>query len=157
TFLTLNTSFTITWDGEYCHIDNRSLKIEETLEIHIQGDPMSFYIMSFDDRQAVYDTSSVKSLTFGKNDYDDIKIAQITIDFVLIRANRQSNFTLYRYECELFCNFKSINKKHSLKMGDQIFFEGINMVIGNDEVQITTSSPITTTLIPLNKSQSIFD
>lgn len=157
TLFDLDQSISITWDGEYGHIDNRLLEVGKKVDININNFVMTFDIIANDNKQMVYDISSKKNLTFGREDYDDVKVSSVNVDFIMTRETLESNFILFRNSGELFCNFKSVEDYVMLKRGDQLFFDGVTMIVGNGDIHVINFSSITTSLPPLKNTKGLFE
>ncbi|HLR70278.1 MAG TPA: type VII secretion protein EssC [Pseudogracilibacillus sp.] len=158
TFLELDHSIVVTWDGEVCHVDNNQIRLHETLTVTIDNKPMCFYVISKEHTYVhAYDTTTEYSLTFGKNHYDNITIKETDIDFVLTREDLSSQFTLHRNGGDIYCNYAKVEESVSLEFGDQLFFDGITVIVGDGFIQlIAPMHKCTTNLIPLNREESYY-
>lgn len=138
TFLSLRHSFVINWDGERCHVEGNEIGVNNKFVTDVEGTPMSFYILSQADAQS-YDSTAALSITVGTTVFDDVQIKDTTVDFVLTRKEPNSLFSLYVNEGEIYHNYSLAKKKTLLEHGDQLFFDGITIIVGNGDIQVICS------------------
>lgn len=159
TFAALTESFVVKWDGENCEIDGKQLQINEKLELVIEGKTMQLYLLQIgQNSKQVFDCASKLSLTIGKNNYDDITIRETNVDFIMARDDLTSPFQLYLNDGNVYHNFIKVDKDIQLEIGDQIFFDGVKLIVGEGEIQLIISpEKLATKLIGLKKSQSAYE
>lgn len=158
TFLELDDTFFIEWDGEACHINEELLHLNEQVIIQVNDQPMYFYLLDMGSKNKnVYDIAPVYSITFGADDYDDIKIKDTTIDFVLIREELGNCFAIDVHHGPVYHNFSRLTRNALLEAGDQIYFEGVSMIVGEDDIQIIAANyRVIAKLVPLMASDATF-
>ncbi|MBT2730749.1 type VII secretion protein EssC [Bacillus sp. ISL-75] len=149
TFLDLNPGLSIMWDGAACTIGNLQLQVNECLTLNTHDEPIQVYIKEEAER-CVYDTTENYSITFGANDYDDVRIENAALDFVLIREHLGDPFKLEIFEGQIYHNYVRTTGVVLLEPGDQLFFDGMMMKIGQEDLEILgVESIITTKLVRL--------
>ncbi|WP_144555513.1 type VII secretion protein EssC [Bacillus sp. X1(2014)] len=149
TFIDFHPELSIMWDGTACTIGSQQLRINECLTLNTHDNAIQIYIME-ETEWCVYDTTQNFSITFGANDYDDVRIENAALDFVLIREKLGNPFKLEVFTGEVYHNYVRTTGVVELEPGDQLFFEGMMMKLGQDELAILgAESIITTKLIRL--------
>ncbi len=135
TFKDLHTSLMIDWDGVSCIIDEQQLQLNECLTLKQQNDPIRFYLVE-ENEWCRYDTAQHYSVTFGANDFDDVRIKETTADLVLIREQLGAPFRLEVYDGEVYHNFIRTTGDVTLEQGDQLFFDGFIVRVGKDDLEV---------------------
>ncbi|MEN1967623.1 type VII secretion protein EssC [Lentibacillus sp. N15] len=155
TFFSLDRSVNVSWDGDVCHIDDHLLHINEQLTV--TGElPIHFYLTDATESH-IYDIAGKRSITFGTHDYDDVTIADVTVDFILLRDHDGENFYLEVHEGDIYHNFSRVNGYIQLTPGDQLFFDGVMVLVRRDDIQIQTpKKQIASKLVPLVKADNYF-
>src|SRR5690625_3885884 len=156
TFASLANPFRLKWDGETCHIEGYELHLDGRLELNVEGIPMVFYIVPNGASNSIaYDTTTEQSITFGANEFDDFTIENTDVDLVFTREDDHSTYVLYCNEGDVYHNFSKVEDKIAIETGDQLFFDGIIVTIGEGDVQITSSSNrVKSRLISLHHNES---
>lgn len=149
TFLAMDTQLSIEWDGELCIINHTKLASNEQLTLKLATDSMHFYLIEANEWE-IYDSASKYSLTFGPNEYDEVKIEHTNVDFLLIRKQLESSFELKVYSGQVYHNYNLTKGDVVLESGDQLYFDGVFVKITEAEIQfLACESRITTKLVPL--------
>lgn len=134
----------IEWSGEVCKIGDQRLKDNGKLTITLTETPLHLYLTDETEWQ-VYDTARQYSMTFGKNEYDDVWLQNSTVDLILIRDQLGASFKLESYDGLVYHNFSKTNGNVVLEPGDQLFFDGLLMNIGKDEIEILKTDVVKST------------
>lgn len=152
TFLALDHSLSVTWDGKACNIEGNVLHINESLTIN-QADPLHFYLTDVKERH-IYDTTGKHSVTFGGNEYDDVQIEGVNVDFTLIREHAQSLFKLEIHKGDIYHNYYRTTGNVCLEPGDELFFDGVTVLINDESIQVITAKRLSSKLVPLVETDS---
>ncbi len=150
TFLSLETEVTVSWDGTSCEVNEQVLQMNDRLVIAIGGAHLTLYLLNYgDDTISTLDTTDQLNLTFGKEKYDDIAINDTNVEFMLTRSDRSLPFTLFMNEGIVYHNYVQVTDPIKLAVGDQLFFDGVFVLVGNGDVSVGTPiERLTTKLIP---------
>lgn len=156
TFLSLENSITVKWDGSTCDIEGTKLNVNESHVLPTNNKSIYFYLQNIDeDYIHTYDVSAELTVTFGSNTYDDMQIKETTVDFVLTREEPDAAFTLYVNEGIVYHNFALVRQKMALNIGDNIFFDGMTLIVGEGNIQlISPPDTMNTELIKLYKERA---
>ncbi|MBV7509286.1 type VII secretion protein EssC [Bacillus sp. sid0103] len=144
TFIDLHPALSIMWDGAVCTIGKQQLQLNECLTLNTHDEPIQIYFKEETER-CVYDTTENYSITFGANDYDDVKIKNAALDFVLIREHLGDPFKLEVFDGQVYHNYVRTTGVLLLEPGDQLFFDGMMMKIGQEELEILGADSIIAT------------
>ncbi|MFB6468431.1 type VII secretion protein EssC [Cytobacillus sp. Hz8] len=157
TFRNFSPAILIRWDGEQCKVGERFLRENEGMTLnHPSGDVHLFFVDAEESKK--YDSSNLYRMTFGANEYDDVKVNQGTVDFVLIRDELGTAFKLEVYQGKVFHNFIQTKGNVLLEPGDQLYSEGMIVKIGKNDIEIIASDLfVTTKLIRLFHSEQNFN
>lgn len=97
-----------------------------------------------------YDISAELGVTIGSDKASDIVLSDVDADFVLLRDQKTTDFTLTLYEGEVYHNFERVTQKKVLQAGDQLYVGGIHFQIEKEAITIIAASGQTTSrLAPL--------
>lgn len=97
-----------------------------------------------------YDISAELGVTIGSDKASDIVLSDVDVDFVLLRDQKTTAFTLTLYEGEVYHNFERVTQKKVLQAGDQLYVGGIHFQIEKEAITIIAASGQTTSrLAPL--------
>ena len=107
TFLNIETQIPITWDGESCRIGNELLKPNNQVTKNVSDHAMNFYLLEANE-WAIYDVASTYSLTFGPNDYDEVKIENTTVDFLFSRTQLEGAYELKVFSGQVYHNYSLV-------------------------------------------------
>ena len=156
TFLNIETQIPITWDGESCRIGNELLKPNNQLTKNVSDHAMNFYLLEANE-WAIYDVASTYSLTFGPNDYDEVKIENTTVDFLFSRTQLEGAYELKVFSGQVYHNFSLVTGSVMLEPGDQLYVDGVLIKIGKDELQfLADKNRVTTKLARLMEKANEF-
>src|SRR5690625_1998474 len=150
TFLSLETEVTVSWDGTLCEVNEQVLQMNDRLVIKIGEAQLTLYLLNHgDDTISTLDTTDQLNVTFGKEMYDDIAINDTNVEFLLTRSDRSLPFTLFMNEGIVYHNYVQVTDPIKLAVGDQLFFDGVFVLVGNGDVSVGTPiEKLTTKLIP---------
>ncbi|QKY69802.1 type VII secretion protein EssC [Lentibacillus sp. CBA3610] len=155
TFSTLGLSIAVMWDGEECYINDQLLEKYKQLTV-TDDDTVKFYLTETTDIH-IYDIAGRHSITFGAHDYDDVSITDTNADFILVREQARQGFRLEVYEGNVFHNFSLVTTDIHVESGDQLFFDGAEILIHEEDIQINPSwNSLTSKLVPLEESDDHF-
>ncbi|GIO23676.1 type VII secretion protein EssC [Oceanobacillus sp. J11TS1] len=135
TFLPLKQCLSIAWNGEACIIADDVLYANEQKMVHIEGRPMHFYLSDVKGGDA-YDIAAKRSITFSSNQYDDVCVSGTSVDFVLLRERIERLFKLEVHQGEVFHNYVRISGDVVIEPGDQLFFDGVTVIMGEEDMHI---------------------
>lgn len=135
TFSDLHPSMVMDWDGEGCKIAGQQLRDNESLEMKHRDGLITIYLRE-DTEWSSYDTTHRHSITAGANDYDDIVLANATVDLALIRSRIGEPFKLEVYNGQVFHNFSLAGRDVVLEPGDEVFIDGLIVKIGKDDIRV---------------------
>lgn len=143
----------VNWDGESCRIGNEQLKVQEKITREIDGITLAFYICENRGLNKLYDCANKLEISFGRDDYDDFSFEHENIDFVLSRENVESHFTLYVNRGEVYHNYVRVQENVKIQTGDQIFFAGVTVIVGDDQIELSAPlNQMTTNMIEIPKT-----
>ncbi|MBM7541133.1 type VII secretion protein EssC [Amphibacillus cookii] len=135
TIPSLKRTITIVWEGQVCLIDKQVLDQQCLIPIE-DGESITFYLID-DSRTFLYDIADKDMVTISKHEYDDIVIQDIETNFIIYRERQ--GYTLEKYDGQAFQNGSKIEKNGLLEYGDQLFFDGVKLIVWQDEVMIFPS------------------
>ncbi|MGC4376903.1 type VII secretion protein EssC [Fictibacillus sp. Mic-4] len=144
TFPKLDQPLDIEWDGEMCKIGNHSLLLNKSLTVHHSNCVLKFHLMEFD-KWLVYDTSPHHRISFGTNEYDDVKVRNTKVDMALTRQELGQAFRLEAYNGEVYHNCIRLEEDVILQPGDQVFFDGVLIQVGKNEIRVLPSDTFVST------------
>ncbi|CDQ40394.1 type VII secretion protein EssC [Virgibacillus salexigens] len=134
-FPNLKQTLQIDWDGRSCTLDGQQLNEDIQLNPAL---PIDVYVMD-EGSEYLFDIAGKESITFGPNYYDDVTINQTEVDFILIRQAPNQLFTLEGQKGNIYHNFQLIEDPVQVEPGDQLFTDGVCIVVGANYLQINTS------------------
>jgi len=135
TFIELNPSLEIYWDGAGCKIGEKLLCVNESLTLKHHDDFIHLYLKETNE-WCIYDTTQHFNITIGANDYDDVTIVNASVDMVLIREQLGDPFKLEVLNGQVYHNFICTTGSMLLEPGDQLFFAGVMVKIGKDDLEV---------------------
>ncbi|MBU9723484.1 MULTISPECIES: type VII secretion protein EssC [Bacillaceae] len=139
TFPQLKEPFSINWDGEVCEILIHQLKGNDGLTLGLDEGEMSFYLSDTRER-LIYDTTGKLSVSFGDTEFDDVMIPAVKSHVVLQRSNINEQFELVVHHGEVFHNFIAKTGSIKLEDGDQLFMNGINVIVNKENIEVEPSN-----------------
>src|SRR5699024_12105243 len=83
-------------------------------------------------------SAAKRSITFGANEYDDVSVSGTSVDFILIREHAEQLFKLGVQEGTIYHNFSRTTGNVYMEPGDQLFFDGITILINKESLEIFT-------------------
>src|SRR5690625_1049194 len=159
TIPSLMETFVIQWDGEACQIGEHRFSENEQYEQTTNGESIHFYLAPFASNEftTVFDCANHLEISFGTNPYDDCYSENLRADIVLSRENLHRYFTLYVHRGEVYHNFKRVLESVPVQVGDQIFFDGIVVAIGEKDLEIVAPKNFRAKLVEIPKSKQYDD
>ncbi|WP_339177701.1 type VII secretion protein EssC [Oceanobacillus sp. FSL W7-1293] len=149
TFQSLKQQLPIAWNKEACIIADDVLHVNEQKVIQIESQPMHFYLLDTEPG-VVYDIAGKRSTTFSSKEYDDVSVSGTSVNFVLLREQVEWLFKLEVYQGEIFHNYVRTSGEVAVEPGDHLFFEGVTMIMGHEEIQmIAPKDSVSSKLVPL--------
>ncbi|WP_249872489.1 type VII secretion protein EssC [Oceanobacillus saliphilus] len=147
TFPGLNGSLTVKWDGKACRVGEELF--HNHLSKQVSGQAMEFYLLHLD-QGYFYDIAGKQSITCSASDYDDVVIHDTTANFVLLRREATLPFTLDVQQGDVYHNFAIVKGQVTVEPGDQLFIDGVIIVVNHNDIQITASKkPFRSRLVAL--------
>ena len=138
TFLNLDNPIFIEWNGEYCQMGDQSLRMNEHLTFNHGGQSIHLFLTEEKEWQR-YDTAGQYSMTFGSKEYDDVVVKDTSVDFVLIREELGQPFRLEVNDGQVYHNYYRTMGNVELEPGDQLYFAGMIVKVGKDDIEILAS------------------
>lgn len=153
TFFTLETEFTVHWDGTICTIDDEKLEMHHCIERVLDGEPIRLYLVNYTpETMHTVDVSDRTTVTFGKEKFEDVMVEKTNVDFMLSRDGLNISFNLFVSEGKVYHNYAQVNSNIELSIGDQLFFDGVFVLVGADNLKlIIPRERLTTNLITYYK------
>lgn len=146
----------IEWNGKSCEVGGQILHENGFLALNHQSERLELYLMNLDERRK-YDTSNLSRITFGSNEFDDIRVNDSIIDLIFIRDELGSLFKLQVYQGQVFHNFSPALGDSLLEPGDQLYFDGILIIMGQNHLEILAhESKYSSRLVPLYGNEGSF-
>lgn len=147
-FKTMSRPMSIEWDGERCYVYDEQINTNGPLKYHEQSGLVFF--LADPEKSAVFDISDRSTVSVGRYPFNEIQIEGIEADFLLERADGTHAFSLDVYEGHVFHNFKRVDKQITVNPGDQLFVDGVKLVIRGNDIEIFSSGKgLSTSLIEL--------
>ncbi|MFB1052165.1 type VII secretion protein EssC [Paraliobacillus sp. JSM ZJ581] len=153
TFPQLDQSISIVWDGSACHVNEQV--INEIAEIPLSnGETILLYLMD-KDKAYLYDIAAKESITISQKKYDDVVIEGVETEILLFRE--KAGFIFEIHNGIVYHNFSATKGNDYIENGDQLFFDGVRVVVRNDEIEVTPSErTITSKLVLLTNREEQF-
>ncbi|SHM54986.1 type VII secretion protein EssC [Gracilibacillus kekensis] len=153
TFLSVEQSISVRWDGESCFVVDERLETSKEISLS-NGKTIIFYLTTTDEMK-LFDIAGLSHLSVSKNDYDDIMLEGVDADLVLLRE--KNGFRLEVHDGEVFHNFSRAQGNEQIGIGDQLFFEGVKIIIREEDVEVYPSGrKLSSQLIELIDSEDGF-
>ncbi|MBO1910901.1 type VII secretion protein EssC, partial [Microvirga sp. 3-52] len=97
------------------------------------------------------------NLTFGPNDYDEVKIQNSTVDFLFSRTQLEEAYELKVFSGRVYHNHSLVIGSVMLEPGDQLYVDGVLIQIGSDDIQfLAGENHVTTKLARLMEKANEF-
>ncbi|HDR4571463.1 type VII secretion protein EssC [Bacillus cytotoxicus] len=137
----LDESIEMNWDGELSvwKIKGQTLLLNEVNIIPLKNDKTMRIWITTVEESVIYDTSTRRSIAISKNDYDDITVHGATVDVLLIRESLDDPFKIHVYEGSVFHNYSKVEETAIVEHGDHLYFDGVTIHIGSEDVQMFAS------------------
>ncbi|PED05902.1 type VII secretion protein EssC [Bacillus pseudomycoides] len=134
----LDESLLLNWDSELeaWKIGEQVLYFNKANTIQLKNNKTMRIWIATVEEVIVYDTSTKYSIAISKNDYDDITVHDATTDFLFIRETLDEPFKINVYEGNVFHNYSKLEGTANLEAGDHLYFDGVTIQIGSEDVQI---------------------
>ncbi len=147
TFLGLDQSFRINWDGNEAFVGKN--KLETQMSIPVADHLMELSLLDAKKSYA-YDIAGRNIVTIGSNSYDDILLPDASADLVLHRQDDGMSFKLANQGTTVYHNFMAVDRQTVIFPGDQLFMDGTIIYVGKDDLQVMTSKQqLTSKLVEL--------
>lgn len=137
-------TFEVEWDGEVCKIGKDILLLNETISIEA-GNKTIYLYWTENSNSQIFDITNQHTITFGPNEFDDVRIKNAAADVLLIRNELGKPFELEVYSGQVYHNFFRIKGNVILKPGDQLYFDGLLLKIGKHDIEFLTYEMIEAT------------
>ncbi|SFJ95945.1 type VII secretion protein EssC, partial [Bacillus sp. 71mf] len=157
TYADLETRVVVKWDGEVWNIENEALRVNEHVTIDITKEKQMHFYLTEAGEEYVYDTASKYSISFGATDRDDVMIKNMKANLLFIRETLGDRFKVVVNDGYVYHNLFRITGEEVLEPGDQLYFDGITIKVGKEDIQILASSNrVTAKLTPLIEADNDF-
>ncbi|MGG0396709.1 type VII secretion protein EssC [Bacillus toyonensis] len=151
TYADLETRVVVKWDGEAWKLEGQLLCVNEHVTLDITKEKqMHFYLMDAGE-EYVYDMASKFSISFGTTGYDDVTIKNMTATSLLfIRETLGDCFKVVVNDGYVYHNFFRMTGEEILEPGDNLYFDGVIIKVGKEDIQLLASpNRVTSKLTPL--------
>ncbi|MGG0725616.1 FtsK/SpoIIIE N-terminal domain-containing protein [Bacillus mycoides] len=141
----------LNWNNEVNAWMVESQLIEFNKEFEIgknQGVSLKVFI-SIIGTTKVFDIGTKHSLTISQNSYDDIAITGSSVDLILSRETLYDSFKVNVYDGAVFHNYTKLNDSVMLEAGDQLYFDGVLMEIGSEDIQVLSAEDNVKSTLPI--------
>ncbi|SFD42635.1 DNA segregation ATPase FtsK/SpoIIIE, S-DNA-T family [Bacillus sp. 491mf] len=157
TYTDLETRVVVKWDGEVWNLENEALHVNEHVTVDITNEKQMHFYLTDAEEEYVYDTASKYSISFGATDRDDVIIKNMKASLLFIRETLGDCFKVIVNDGYVYHNFFRMTGEEMLEAGDQLYFDGVTIKVGKEDIQILASSNrITTKLTPLIEADNDF-
>ncbi|PDY08717.1 cell division protein FtsK, partial [Bacillus cereus] len=120
-------------------IQNQLIEFNKEFEIVKTKDVSLKIFISIIGTTKVFDIGTKHSLTISQNSFDDISITGANIDLMLSRETLYDSFNVNVYDGEVFHNYTRLKDSTMLEAGDQLYFDGVLVEIGSEDIQVLSS------------------
>lgn len=135
TFPALSEAYSVHWDGKTCQVQNTQCSLHDTVTLGTGDEQVFCYLLDNEERYH-YDTANRKMISIGSAADNDIQINALTADIILLRETLAAPFTVYVQAGDVFHNYARIRKKENTTIGDQLFFDGVQLFLGDGEMSL---------------------
>ncbi|PGV62334.1 type VII secretion protein EssC [Bacillus cereus] len=151
TYADLETRVVVKWDGEAWKLEDEALRANEHMTLDITKEKQMHFYLTDAGEEYVYDMASKYSISFGATDCDDVTIKNMTAaNLLFIRETLGDCFKVVVNDGYVYHNFFRMTGEAMLEPGDQLYFDGVTIKIGKEDIQILASpNRITSKLTPL--------
>ncbi|MDM5436398.1 type VII secretion protein EssC [Bacillus hominis] len=151
TYADLETRVVVKWDGEAWKLEDEALRVNEHVTLDITKEKQMHFYLTDAGEEYVYDMASKYSISFGATDRDDVTIKNMTAaNLLFIRETLGDCFKVVVNDGYVYHNFFRMTGEEMLEPGDQLYFDGVTIKVGKEDIQILASSNrVTSKLTPL--------
>ncbi|PQZ47287.1 type VII secretion protein EssC, partial [Bacillus sp. MYb209] len=156
TYADLETRVVVKWDGEAWKLEDEALRANEHVTLDITKEKQMHFYLTDAGEEYVYDMASKYSISFGATDRDDVTIKNMTAaNLLFIRETLGDCFKVVVNDGYVYHNFFRMTGEAMLEPGDQLYFDGITIKVGKEDIQILASpNRITSKLTPLMEADN---
>ncbi|MDA2272757.1 type VII secretion protein EssC [Bacillus thuringiensis] len=122
---------------------NKEIEIGKTRDVSLK------IFISIVGTTKVFDIGTKHSLTVSQNDYDDISITGTSVDLMLSRETLYDSFKVNVYGGDVFHNYTKLKDSVMLESGDVLYFDGILLEIGSEDIQVLSSEDKVKSALPI--------
>ncbi|HHT7065315.1 type VII secretion protein EssC [Bacillus thuringiensis] len=122
---------------------NKEVEIGKTRDVSLK------IFISIIGTTKVFDIGTKLSLTVSRNDYDDISITGTSVDLMLSRETLYDSFKVNVYGGDVFHNYTKLKDSVMLESGDVLYFDGILLEIGSEDIQVLSSEDKVKSALPI--------
>ncbi|MBJ7931261.1 type VII secretion protein EssC [Bacillus toyonensis] len=130
-------------------IQDQLIEFNKEFEIGKTKDVSLKIFISIIGTTKVFDIGTKHSLTFSQNSYDDISITGSSVDIMLSRETLYDSFKVNVYDGEVFHNYTRLKDSAMLEAGDQLYFDGVLVEIGSEDIQVLSSEDKVKSTLPI--------
>ncbi|MGG0650752.1 type VII secretion protein EssC [Bacillus mycoides] len=156
TYADLETRVVVKWDGEAWKLEDEALRANEHVTLDITKEKQMHFYLTDAGEEYVYDMASKYSISFGATDRDDVTIKNMTAaNLLFIRETLGDCFKVVVNDGYVYHNFFRMTGEAMLEPGDQLYFDGVTIKVGKEDIQILASpNRITSKLTPLMEADN---
>ncbi|MCU5097168.1 type VII secretion protein EssC [Bacillus wiedmannii] len=122
---------------------NKEIEIGKTRDVSLK------IFISIVGTNKVFDIGTKHSLTVSQNDYDDISITGTSVDLMLSRETLYDSFKVNVYGGDVFHNYTKLKDSVMLESGDVLYFDGVLVEIGSEDIQVLSSEENVKSTLPI--------
>ena len=130
-------------------VQDRLIEFNKEIEIGKTRDVSLKIFISIVGTTKVFDIGTKHSLTVSQNDYDDISITGTSVDLMLSRETLYDSFKVNVYGGDVFHNYTKLKDSVMLESGDVLYFDGILLEIGSEDIQVLSSENKVKSALPI--------
>ncbi|KYG26020.1 type VII secretion protein EssC [Alkalihalobacillus trypoxylicola] len=153
TFLELDRELTMNWDGSSLFYEKE--EIVESFSLQISNDEMNIYLLNTDSTR-ILDLTRYSTVSLGPEAFNDIAIKGWNADLVIAQID-DNHFQLQVEAGNVFHNSLLIDEKADLKIGDQLFVDGVLMTLGEGWIEIVTLKNVQSKLVEMVYVEKKYD
>ncbi|KPU52452.1 type VII secretion protein EssC [Bacillus wiedmannii] len=122
---------------------NKEIEIGKTRDVSLK------IFISIVGTTKVFDIGTKHSLTLSQNSFDDISITGTSVDLMLSRETLYDSFRVNVYGGGVFHNYTKLKDSVMLESGDVLYFDGILLEIGSEDIQVLSSEDKMKSALPI--------
>ncbi|GAB6424148.1 type VII secretion protein EssC [Bacillus luti] len=130
-------------------VQNQLIEFNKEFEIGKTKDVSLKIFISIIGTTKVFDIGTKHSLTMSQNSYDDISINGSSVDLMLSRETLYDSFKVNVYDGEVFHNYTKLKDSALLETGDILYFDGVLVEIGSEDIQVLSSEDNVKSALPI--------